>query len=108
MSKVEAKDPVSLSTMLGYGDDFHVNDKTYVIKPIALKRIDEFMKDNLSIGSQLFNVTNVDSKTKVDKWLSGYCFDDKGEAVTLERAMNDDWNIVDLKGFFKKLCDLSG
>lgn len=99
---------VDLSTMLGSGDDFEAKDKTYTVKPIALKRIDEFMKDNLSIGSQLFNISNPDAKSKVDKWLTGYCFNDKGESVSLENAMNDDWDIIDLKGFFEKLCDLSG
>jgi len=107
MSKTDGS-PVSLANMLGTGEDFSAKDKIYTIKSIALKRIDEFMKDNLSLGSQLFNISNPDAKTKVDKWLAGYCFDAKGEAVTLEKAMADDWDIVDLKGFFKKLCDLSG
>ena len=66
------------------------------------------MADNLSIGSQLFNVSNKDSKTKIDKWLNGYAVDSKDEPMSLDKAMNDEWDIVDLKNFIKKLCDISG
>jgi hypothetical protein len=108
MSKKEAKTPVSLATMLGTGDTFEAKDKTYKVKPIKLKDVEEFMADNLSIGSQLFNVSNKDSKTKIDKWLNGYAVDSKDEPMSLDKAMNDEWDIVDLKNFIKKLCDLSG
>jgi hypothetical protein len=110
MSNQEAKNPVDLSTMLGTlsGDSFKVGDKTYTVKPMALKHVDEFMKDNLSLGAQIFNLSNKDVKSKIEKWLSGYCFGRNGEAMSLQKAMDDDWNIVDLKNFLKKLCDLSG
>jgi len=108
MSKQEANAPVSLSTMLGAGETFEAKGKTYTVKPITLKHIEEFMADNLSIGSQLFNLTNTETKVKVSKWLGGYCTDEKGELMTLEKAMDDGWDIVDLKNFFRKLCDLSG
>jgi len=108
MSKTEAKVPVDLSTMLGDGEKFHAKDKDYTVKPITLKHIEEFMQDNLSIGTQLFNVANKEARTKVDRWLSGYAINSKGEAMSLEKAMDDDWDVVDLKNFFKKLCDLSG
>jgi hypothetical protein len=65
-------------------------------------------KDNLSLGAQIFNLSNKDVKAKIEKWLTGYCFDKNGEAMSLQKAMDDDWNIVDLKNFLKKLCDLSG
>lgn len=99
---------VSLSTMLGTGDSFKAKDKTYTVKPISLQHIEEFMADNLSLGSQLFNVTNKNSKSKVDKWLSSYGTDSNGELISLEKAISDGWDIVDLKNFFRKLCDLSG
>jgi hypothetical protein len=106
----EAKKPVDLSTMLGIlgGNDFLVDDKKYVIKPMSLKEVNEFMDDNLSLGTQLFAVANKESRDKLDKWLSGHCFNKLGEPMTLEKATNDDWSIVDLKEFIKKLCDLSG
>ena len=108
MSKQEANAPVSLSTMLGTGETFEAKAKTYTVKPITLAHIEEFMADNLSIGSQLFNVANKDAREKVDKWLSGYAVDGKGELMSLEKAIADGWDIVDLKNFFRKLCDLSG
>lgn len=108
MSKQEANASVSLSTMLGAGETFDAKGKTYTVKPIILKHIEEFMADNLSIGSQLFNVANKESKAKVDKWLSGYAVDGKGEPMSLEKAIADGWDIIDLKNFFRKLCDLSG
>lgn len=108
MSKQEANAPVSLSTMLGAGETFEAKGKTYTVKPITLKHIEEFMADNLSIGSQLFNVASKESKAKVEKWLSGYAVDGKGEPMSLQKAMDDGWDIVDLKNFFRKLCDLSG
>ena len=108
MGKTEANSPTDLSVMLNSGEVFLVKDKKYAVQAIALEHIDEFMKDNLSIGSQLFNVSNVKAKEKVDRWLSGYCTDEKGEAMTLQKAMDDHWDLVDLKKFFQKLCDLSG
>lgn len=108
MSKTEANAPVDLSVMLGSGETFEAKGNTYTVKPITLEHIEEFMADNLSIGSQLFNVANKDSKEKVDRWLKCYCFDENGEAISLKQAMSDGWDIVDLKNFFRKLCDLSG
>lgn len=104
----DAKSPTPLSVMLGEGDSFVVKDKSYTIKPIALKDIEKFMSDNLSLGSQLFNVADNKTRKKVDKWLNGYCFDNESNSVSLESAMEDGWDVVDLKEFFKKLCDFSG
>lgn len=102
------KTPTPLSVMLGNGEDFEVKGKKYTARPIALKDIDSFVKDNLSLGTQLFNVMDKKAKEKIDKWLTGYCFDEKDNAVTLKEAMDNDWDVVDLKEFIKKLCDLSG
>lgn len=104
----ETKTPTPLSVMLGSGDFLIVKDKKYKVKPIALKDIEEFMNDNLSIGSQLFNITNPERRKKVDRWLTGYCLDEKDNPINLETAMNEGWDIVDLKEFMKKLCDISG
>jgi hypothetical protein len=106
----EAKKPVDLSTMLGIisGNDFAVGDKKYVIKPMSITEVDEFMKDNLSIGPQLFMIANEGSRKKLEKWLSGHCFDKIGEPMTIDKAKNDNWNLVDMRKFIEKLCDLSG
>jgi len=110
MGKTEANSPVDLSTMLGIlgGNDFIVGDKKYVVKPMSIAEVDEFVKDNLSLGTQLFAIANKETRNKLEKWLSGHCFDKIGEPMTIEKAIKDDWNIVDLKEFVKKLCDLSG
>lgn len=120
MAKETKTSPTPLSVMLGSGDFLIVKDKKYKVKPIALKDIEEFMSDELSIGSQLFNITNPERRKKVDRWLGGvkdkegniikggYCFDEKDNPVSLKIAMNSGWDIVDLKEFMKKLCDLSG
>ena len=107
MSK-DIKSPTPLSVMLGDGGSFDVKGKSYTIKPIALKDIEKFMKDNLSLGVQLFNVSDKKTREKVDIWLTGYCFDEEGNPVSLEKAMDEDWDVVDLKEFFRKLCDFSG
>lgn len=102
------KTPTPLSVMLQSGGDFEVKGKMYTVRPLALKDTQEFMKDNLSLGPQLFNVTEKNASDKIGKWLQGYCFDDKNEPVTLEKAMEDNWDVVDLKEFIRKLCDFSG
>jgi len=108
MSKTEANSPTSLTTMLGSGESFKVNEKIYTIRPIKLKHVDEFMKDGISIGAQLFNLSKPEARVKAEKWLSDYCFDQSGEPMTIKKAMEDDWDVVHLKSFFQKLCDLSG
>lgn len=108
MAKKEATIPASLSTMLGSGDTIEIQGKTYTVKPMKLKDVDVFVNDNITLGSQFFSLMNDDNKKKIAKWIENYCFDDKGKPVTLEMAMDDDWDITDLKRFVEKLCDLSG
>jgi len=107
MSK-ENKAPTPLSVMLGEGGSFIVKEQSYTIKPIALKDVESFIKDNLSLGTQFFNITDKKSKEKVNNWLTNYCFDEDGNSVTLEKAMENNWDVIDLKEFFRKLCDFSG
>ncbi len=119
MSKDKEKTPTPLSVMLGDGGEFEAKGKIYTVKPIALKDVEEFMKDNLSLGTQLFSLIDEKSKAKIDRWLGGkkgkdgnlipgYCFDEKDNPVTLQDAMDNDWDVVDLREFVKKLCDFSG
>ena len=102
------KETTPLSVMLASGGDFEVQGKNYTVKPIALKDAESFMKDNLSLGTQIFNITDKKTRDKVDRWLKGYCFDEEGTAITLKKAMELEWDVVDLKEFFRKLCDFSG
>lgn len=108
MSK-KTNSPTPLSTMLGDGDSFVTrNGKSYTVNPMTLADVNEFIKDNMSIGCQLWNIANEKEAKKIDRWLKGYCFDEEGNPVTLERAINDGWDLVDLKNFIRKLCDISG
>ncbi len=105
---VKDNSPTPLSVMIGRGGNLEAKGKTYTVKPIKLMDIEDFMKDNLSLGAQLFNVSDKKSREIINKWITGYCLDSEGNTVSLEKASNDGWDVVDLKEFMKKLCDISG
>jgi len=121
MAKKEATKPVDLPVMVGIGDDFKAKGKSYEVKPLLLAHIPLFMKDNISLDVQIFNMTNEKAKKTIDKWLSEvttevegkkitahYCLDENGEPMSLDKVMADGWDLADLRNFFKKLCDISG
>lgn len=97
-----------LSTMLGGGDFIEIQGKQYKIKPLKLKDVDNFIEKNVSLGSQIFNLADEKSKKDMNEWLSKYCYDENDSPVNFETAIEQDWDIVDLKTFIKKLCDISG
>lgn len=102
------KEATPLSTMVGSGEDFYVGKKRYTVKPLKLRDVDEFTKDNISLGLQIFNLTNEDAKKKLDKWLSRQVTNGNGEPMTAGKATEDDWDVVDLKKCIQKLVDISG
>lgn len=102
------KEITPLSTMLGSGEFIDIKDKKYKVKPIALKDIDEFMSSHISLSNQLFNLADKKSKQVIDNWLTKYCTDEEGNPVSLQVATDSDWDVVDLKTFVRKLCDISG
>ncbi len=102
------KEATPLSTMLGSGEDFLVGEKRYTVKPLKLKHIDEFVKDNLSVGLQFVNLTNDEAREKLNKWLSRQVVDENGSPLSLDRAMEEDWDLVDLKNCIQRLLDISG
>lgn len=102
------KEATPLSLMLGGGEDFLVGEKRYTVKPLKLKHVDEFVKDNLNLGLQLVNLTNEAAKEKLDKWLSRQVVDQKGTPLSLERAIEEDWDLGDLKKCIQRLLDISG
>ena len=122
MSKTEVKDPVSLSVMSGGRHEFVINDnKKYFIRPMSAAHVEEFFKDNPSVGSQFFNLGNEESRKILDKWLgevsveiddvmviTKYCLNEAGEVMSLKKAMKDGWDIIDFKNYIRKLCDISG
>lgn len=102
------KETTSLSTMLASGDFIEIKGKQYKVKPIVLRDVEAFIGSNTNLGPQLFNLIDKKSKENIDNWLSKYCYDENDSPISLEIAINDDWDVVDLKTFIKKLCDISG
>ena len=102
------KEATPLSAILGLGQEFEAAGKKYTVKPLKLKDVEQFVNDNISIGSQLFNVLNEDARKTLDKWLSKQVFDEKQDAISLEKAMQDEWDLADLKRCVQKLLDISG
>lgn len=108
MNEKNTKTPVPFSVMNGDGESFVVNEKEYTIKPMTIKDALKFADEGLSIGPQIFNLAKKEYRERIDSYLSKYCFDSNGQPVSLKQVTNDDWDLVQLKEFIKKLCDLSG
>lgn len=108
MSKKDEKlTPVPLAAMLGQGDVFLAQGKEYHIKPLKLKDVPAFLGDQVSIGSQIFNLASPEAREMTDKWLRKALF--KGEeAMSLSALEQDDWDTSDLKRFWRTLLELSG
>ncbi len=102
------KENTPLSTMLGSGDFIEIKGKKYKIKPIALKDIEAFVGSNINLGPQLFNLVDKKAKENINNLLVKYCYDENDNPVSLDIASEHEWDVVDLKTFVKKLCDISG
>lgn len=108
MSKTEDKAPIPFSVMSGDGEPFVVGEKKYTVKPMLVGDALKFADDGVSLGPQILNLGNPASKVKIDSYLSKYCTDEKFESMSLEKITADNWNVVDLKLFIRKLVDISG
>lgn len=122
MSEKDQFSPVPFSVMSGGRQEFKIrNGKKYSIKPMCAAHVEEFLKDNPSIGSQFLNLIKDESKKILDKWLgevsvdvdgvnvtAKYCLDEAGNLMSLKKAMQDGWDLVDIKNYIKELCDISG
>ena len=97
-----------LSTMLGSGEDFFVGEKKYKVKPLKLKAVDEFSNDKINIGPQMFSMVDKNEREKLEKWFARQVYDEKGEPMTLQQAMDDDWDLSDLRMCMQRIIDLSG
>jgi hypothetical protein len=104
----EAKAPVPFSVMTGDSELFIANDKKYNVKPMLIGDALKFTEDNLSIGSQIFNIGIEANREKIESYLKKYCTNDKGDEMSVESVVADEWSVVDLKNFVRKLCDISG
>ncbi len=68
----------------------------------------KFASENISLGPQIFNLSDKKTREKLEKYISQYCTDDSGESMTIDKAIADSWNVVHLKLFIRKLVDISG
>ncbi len=115
------KNNATLSVMLGSREEFQAQGKTYSVAPMPAAHVNEFMKDNLSLGTQLFALSDDDGKAKLNKWLGEvsveilgqaitnvYCKNNKDEIMTVDKCMLDGWSIKDFTRYIKSLCDFSG
>lgn len=105
MSKKEA---TPLSVMTGSGITFFIGERAYTMRPIKLKDIPEFEEDKINIGAQYFSILDEEERKKLNKWLSRYVQDESGEALTLEKAIEEDWDLANLKQCVLRLIDISG
>lgn len=108
MSNKEAKTPVPFSVMAGEGESFVVGEKTYTIKPMLVGDALKFIDDNLSVGTQIYNLALKKSRNLLDGYLKKYCIDEKGQPMTIERIIQDEWTLADLKRCVQQLTELSG
>ncbi|OPX46395.1 hypothetical protein CLHUN_02110 [Ruminiclostridium hungatei] len=108
MSKIDGKTPIPFSVMSGDGESFGVGEKSYTVKPMLVGDALKFAEDGLFIDVQLFNLGNKKAKAKLDEYLSRYCTDENNEPMSIEKITADNWNVVHLKQFVKKLVDISG
>jgi hypothetical protein len=104
----DEKVPVPFSVMSGDGESFVVGEKAYTIKPMLVGDALKFSEEGLSIGSQIFNLSDKKSRAKLDKYLGQYCNDETGASMSIDRISTDNWNLVHLKQFIRKLVDISG
>jgi len=104
---MEKSTNVPLSVMVGQGNLFLAQGKEYQVIPLKLKSVDEFLADQISIGSQIFNLSDKESKDKVEKWIPRVIKHNDKE-VTLQDLMDHDWDLSDLKRLWKDVLDISG
>jgi len=105
--KEEKLTPVSLATMVGQGSFFEAQGKEYLIKPLKLKFVSEFMGDRLATNAPVFDFVDEDSVKKLEKWIPRVVY--KGEhSLTLQDIMNDEWDTDDLKRMWQTVLQISG
>lgn len=100
--------PTPFSVMIGEGETFKVGDKSYTVKPMLVGDAIKFLGESFSIGTQIFNLANKKAKAKLDEYLTKYCTNEKNEPMSINKVVEDEWNLVQLKEFMRKLCDISG
>jgi len=100
------KEAAPLSVMSGDGVNFSVQGKDYIVKVLKIKDKGEF--DSLNFGNQYVTLNEPAELEKMDKFMSRYLFDASGEPMTVEKCGADDWDIIDLKNFPRRVIEISG
>ncbi len=108
MAKKEATKAAPLSAMSGSGNFVEIAGKQYQLLPLKVKEVNEFTEDQINFGSQYLTLIDPEPKANLAKWLGRHLFTEDGSPVTLETIENDDWTVVDVKTFWRKLVDFSG
>lgn len=98
----------SLEKMLGAGDGFKAGGHPYKVLPLLLTEIPDFVSDNIPIEEPFYVMVITEMTPKLDKWLSAKVRDARGEAVTLERATADGWDLENLRECLRRMALLSG
>lgn len=106
--KKEKLPPIPLDVMLAQGNFFEAQGKQYEIRPVKLKHIQELLTDQISVTSQIFNLSSDEHRAVQEKWIPRILFNKDGEPATLEQVINDDWDVEDLKRFWRMTHQLSG
>jgi len=106
----KAEKAATLETMLGSGVSFFAGKQEYIVKPLKLREVEEFINDNVNIGSQIITLVNEEEQKKIDKWLSRKVFDKNNKPMTIAKLQSEehDWDLVDLRNCIKRIMDISG
>lgn len=122
--KEEKLTPVPLSVMTGQGNFVSLavrkrekNEqgdviwkgevKTYEIAGIPLEMVDEYFTDNVSIGAQIYNLRDEESKQIQNKWLP-LVVSKNGIGLDLDDLLKDDLDTKNLRELWRSVLDLSG
>jgi hypothetical protein len=105
---MENNEKTPLSVMSGSGSVFEAQGKKYRIRPMKLREVDEFYKDNLILADgQFFNMTIPSNRKSLNKWLEKMVTAND-QPLSLEQVIEDDWDLNDLRACIRRLIDISG
>lgn len=94
--------------MTGSGSSFSAAGKTYRVRPLTLKETVKFSENPISINMQFYNMLNEDMRKTVDRYLKTCVTDENDKPVTLQKAIDDNWDLGDLQNAIDLICKLGG
>lgn len=96
-----------LHTMVGGGNPFDAADKKYTTYPLELNDVD-VVAGSLSIRGQVFNLADKKNRKVLNELLQKYVRDGNDKPMSVDRAKEDCWSLVDLRKCVEQLFDISG